>query len=848
MSIKKLHRSFAGGELTPELLGRVDLQKFQTGLDTCRNFVSLSYGPAANRPGFGYVLETKDSSKRSALIPFTYSTSQAYVLEFGDQYMRIHTQGATLLNAAQNVTGVTQASPAVLTYTGADPTNGQWAYLSGITGMVELNGRYVKIANVNTGANTFELTDLNGNAINSVPYGAYVSGGTFATVFEIATPYLEADLLDLHYTQSADVLTITHPGYQQRELRRLGATNWTLTALSFTPTQTAPTEVRVAATVGSGSTRYRYKVTAIATDGLEESLGSIEATQAPSSFTAFTKANPGVFTTSGAHNLAVDELAYVSSIGGMVEITDGYYKINSVPTGTTGSLKTTAGVVVDTTTYTTYTSGGTIAECGVTNDLTTSGNKNTVTWTNASGAIRYNVYKEQNGVFGYVGQASDGTVGFVDNNITPDMTRTIPETEDPFTSANNYPSAVGYFKGRRWFAGTNNKPQNLWGTKAGTEANMTYSIPVNDDDRIAVRLTARQANTIRHIVPLGDLLLFTSGAEWRITSQNSDAITPTSIDYKTEGYIGANNVQPVVTSRSVIYAQDRGGRVREMLYKWESQGYDTNDISIMAPHLFDAYSITSMAYTRAPYSVAWCVRSDGTLLGCTYVPEHQVIGWHRHDTDGTFEAVAAIPEGAEDVLYAIIKRTIGGATKRFLERLHTRTFAALEDCFFVDAGITYEGAPATVIGGLWHLEGKEVVGLADGAVFSGKTVTDGAITLERAASTVQVGLAYTCDLKTLPLTAEAMQAVGQWNVKNVNAVRMRVRETSHLQAGPSFSELREFAQRTTEPYGSPPALYSGIAEISLDPDWGDDAAVCVRQDKPLPTTVLSMAMEVEIGG
>ena len=762
MTVKSLLRSFAGGEITPELFGRLDLAKFQTGLELAENFITLAHGPAVNRPGFGYVLRTKYNDKKAHLLPFIYSTSQAYVLEFGDQYLRIHTQNATVLNTAQNVSAVTQANPGVLTYVGTDPTNGTWMYVQSLGGMTQLNGRWVKVANVNAGANTFELQDLNGNNVNTTSYTAYTSGGTVSPIYEISTPYLEADLFDLHFTQSADVLTIAHPSYQQRELKRLGATNWTLSTFTFSPTQAAPTSP-VATATGAGAITYYYKVTAIASDGLEESL----------------------------------------------------------PTSA--------------------------ASC--TNNLATAGNYNTITWTNASGAIRYNVYKNLNGVYGYIGQSSDGATGLKDDNITADMSKTIPETEDPFVAAGNYPTAVGYFKGRRWFAATDNKPQNLWGTRSGTEKNMTYSIPTQDDDRIAVRLTARQANRIRHIVPLGDLLLLTSGEEWLITSQNSDAITPTSIDYKTQGYIGASNVQPIVTSRSVLYAQDRGARIREMLYRWESQGYDTNDISVMAPHLFEGHSIKCLTYMRAPFTVAWAVREDGTLLGCTYMPEHQVVGWHHHTTpDAEIESACVIPEGDEDVLYLIVKRTLGTGVVRQVERMHTRQFSTIADCFFIDSGLTYSGSAATTISGLWHLEGETVGGLADGAVFKNKVVTGGAITLDDAASAVHVGLLYDASLKTLPFTSEAAQAFSQGTKKNVNRAHLRVKDSSSVYVGPSFGKLTQYRQRTTEPYGSPPSLVTGLITLAITPSWSDDGAICLRQSDPLPVSVLSMILEVELGG
>ena len=766
MNIRSFTRSYAGGELTPELHARLDLAKHQTGLRTCRNFEVLPHGPVQNRAGFKYVIETKDSTKESILLPFIFSSSQNYALEFGHQYMRIHTQGGTLLNTAQNITDISQDNPGVLTYDGADPANGTWMYLSGIGGMTQLNGRYVKVANVNTGANTFELTDIHGGGgIDTTNFGLYTSGGTMAPVYEIATPYTEADLtsLELHYTQSQDVFTLVHPSYAPRELRRVGATNWTLTTPTFAPTIATPAAPTVTAPVASGAdTTYTYVTTALAADGLEESLAS-----------------------------PPDD---------------------------------------------------------VSNKLSTAGNYNSIVVANTSGAVRMNVYRLISGLYGYVGQTTPGGT-FIDDNITPDPSRTPPENDTPFGSTDNYPGAVGYFNGRRWFGGTNNKQQNLWATRSGTESNMSYSIPTRDDDAIRVRLTSRQANRIRHIIPLSDLLLLTSGAEWRVTSQNSDAITPASISYRPEDYIGASALTPLVTNSAVLYAQDRGGRVREMKYKWEQQGYLTRDISILAPHLFDEYTLTSSAWTRARVPVAWWVRDDGKLLGLTYVPDHQVEAWHWHDTDGEFESVCSVPEGAEDALYAIVKRTINGRTVRYVERKEYRTFTDQEDCFFVDAGSTYDGAAATTISGLWHLVGETVSILADGAVQPQQEVSaTGTITLEQEASVVHIGLPYTCDIETLPLAVEGAAAFGQGMVKNVNKALLRVYESSGIKVGPSFDKLVEFKQRTTEPYGSPPALYTGIVPITLTPTWQQDGSICLRQPDPLPVTLLATTLEVAMGG
>jgi len=769
--MKTYLRSFAGGEITPELFGRLDTTKFQTGLAKCLNFEVRPHGPVVNRAGTTYVLDTKDSSKKSILIPFIYSTTQAYALEFGDRYMRIHASGATVLETGLVIAGISQANPGVLTYTGSDPSNGDMMYLSGIVGMTELNGRFVLVSNVDAVANTFKLHDLNDVNIDTSGFTAWAAGGTAARVYTLATPYIEADLPNLEFTQSSDVLTITHTSYQARELVRVGATNWTLTAIASAPTQAAPTAVVVTPNA-AGAVTYEYVVTAIGTNGLEESLKSV---------------------------------------------------------------------------------AGSNAAC---QDLSVAGAFNTVTWTNATGALRYNVYRKVNGLYGYVGQSADGAAGFKDQNIIPNAGETPPETDDPIGSSTpdgpaheNHPGAVGYHQSRRWFAGSVAKPQNVWATRSGTESNFTYSYPTRDDDAITARLTSRQANTIRHLIALDDLLALNSGAVWRIDAGgNAGPVTPGNIDYRIQGTTGVAQVRPVVTSSAILYSADRGAHINEIKFSWQAQGYTAADVSLMAPHLFDGYTIVSMAFTQTPHPTLWCVRSDGVLLGLTYVPEHEIAAWHQHDTDGYFESVCAIPEGIEDVLYCIVKRTINGNVKRFIERKESRRFATLADSYIVDCGMKYDGAPATIFTGAHHLAGAEVSILADGAVQTRQTVTaDGKITLGQAASKVSYGLPITADIETLPLQAE-IEAFGQGTNKNINKLYVSVYQSGSLFIGPTFAKLTEAKWRTIEPYGSPPSLRSGTVPVVITPTWTPDAGVCIRVTDPLPLTVRGLVPDTAFGG
>jgi hypothetical protein len=729
MGVRKLAYSFSGGEVTPEFWGQINDGKFQTGLATCRNMLVLPHGPVANRAGTAYVNTAKKPTKRTRVLPFSFSVSQTMVLEFGEFYIRFHTQGATLLYAA----------PAAY--------NGATAYAV---------GDLVSSA----GVNYYCKAATTGNAPPNATYWYPLPSAP--NVYEIPSPYAEADLFDLHYVESGDVLTIVHPNYPSAELKRLGPTNWNLTSIGFVSSLAAPGGVAVAAT-GAGAITYDYVVTSVGATGLEESAQSANVT--------------------------------------------------------------------------------------TTNSLPTAGNFNTITWA-STGATRYNVYKRSNGLYGYIGQTDALT--FKDDNITANLAKTPPIANNPFGAAGYYPGAVSYHEQRRCFAGSTNEPQNLRMTRSGTESNMSYSIPSRDDDSVNIRVAAREANAIRHIVPLTNLLLLTAAAEWRVTSINTDAITPSSISVKPQSYVGANNVQPVIVNNNLIFAAARGGHLRELTFSAQANnytgGYLNGDLSLRAPHLFDNLDVVDMAYAKAPFPVVWAISSNGRLLGLTYVPEQQLGPIHWHDTDGLFESCCVVAEGNEDRLYVVVNRTVGGVQTRYIERMASRQFATAADAFFVDAGATYSGAPATVITGLNWLEGKTVSVLGDGAVFPQKVVTGGAITIEQACSKVQVGLPITADVQTLPLFAAVDNGYAQGRLKNINRVWLRVYKSSGVFAGPSIPRLVQFKQRTTESYGSPPALVSAEIEIVTEPSWQDGGQIYVRQSDPLPLTLVSMTLEAEIGG
>lgn len=496
------------------------------------------------------------------------------------------------------------------------------------------------------------------------------------------------------------------------------------------------------------------------------------------------------------------------------------------------------------------------AQAACVNDLSIAGNKNLISWSAVTGAGRYVVYRLDNGVYGYIG----GTAGlsFVDENIVADLADTPQAARNPFVGAGNYPRCATFVEQRLGFASTNNDPQAVWLSQSANYENFGYSQPSKASDAVTFRIKASQVNEIRSMLQTKGLMLLTSGAEWIVSGgSQSDAITPSAIKIDNQGYRGAARVQPIAVGNTVLFAQDRGGVVRDFSYQFADDAYVGKDLTILARHLFEGKNIKSWAYAQAPYSIAWVVLDDGSLVSLTYMKEHEVWAWTRHESgaDAYFECVSVIADGNEDVPYFIVRRTIDGQTKRYIERLHTREFSSVEDAFFVDCGLTYTGAAATTISGLDHLEGEEVVALSNGNVVRNLTVSGGAVTLPQSTTKAHIGLPMVSALQTLDLDLGNVQGLGtvQGRMKSVAEVTLRVEKTRGIWTGPKDggrddeSRLVEYKQRSTEAWNEAIQLYTGDIRITPHWDWNTGGNMWVKQFDPLPMTILAVMPDVAIG-
>ena len=885
MAFRLYQQAFNGGEISPEMYGRAADPKYQAGLAKCSNFLIDPRGPAVARPGFQHVNSTKYADKKARLLPFTFSTTQAMVLEFGDKYIRFHTAGQTVLKS------------------------------------------------------------------DGTPY-------------EIASPYAADDVFDIHYDQSGDIITLVHPSYAPRELRRYGPTDWRLVIPSFTSPLSPPSAPKVVQSINSEVTNKedytrKYAVTALYADGTSESsIGAATAIKCnpygSGAYNTITwtsvqgagmyrvyRDQGGVWCYIGQTNeLSIidenidpdasitppryDDPFYMSKGITSVTVTNGgsgysnldsgvgsitglsiqYSYRGSIPFGTPtariydeknyGSGATATVVFRKWTETKTEEIGGDgdnnetyqiqhlfISGVTVTNpgkgykkpkveidpkaagsfwqllspdkkkktlDLPTTTLLPQVWVTDSTGTGAELKAVVSDGKIVAINVLKGGS-GYTSPTVVISATEGSGASASASTgTAGDFPGAVAHFEQRRWFGGTPSRPNNIWATKSGTESDMSYSLPTQDDDRIAVRVAAREANRIQHFVPLSHLILLTGSAEWRVSPMNNDAITPSSMSVRPQSYIGCNSVQPVVVNNSCLYAAGRGGHLRECGYSYEAGGFITNDVCVRANHLFDNLDILDLAFGKAPFPIVWAVSSAGNLIAFTYIPEQQVGGFSSIETKGTFESCAVVSEDEEDILYVVVRRTINGQTKRFVERMHEIKWTSLEETMHVDCSGTYRGAPKTEITGINWLEGETVSILADGGVEPPQKVTNGTIVLEKAASIVHIGLPYNADMETLPIAIGGLAdgSYGSAHKKNVRSVELRVVNTSGFSAGPSFDKLEEFPARSTEYAGTPPQPTTDALGVEVSPQWNSNGQVCIRQANPLPLKVVSLTSVLEL--
>lgn len=712
--------NFTSGELSPFIEGRVDVSKYFNGAKTLENVLISQYGGVYRTPGSIYAAEAKDSSKEIRIISFQFSVEQAYIIEIGDQYMRFYKDGGQIVETDKVISAISQANPAVVTANSHGFSTGEQVYINSVAGMTELNGKRFTVTRID--ANTFSL-----QGVDSTSYMPYSSGGVAQRVYEITTPYLESDLFNLQFAQSADVLYIVHKGYKPRKLTRTGHTSWSLDEIEFINGPYMP-------------------------DNSDDTH-----TLAPSAAT-------GSITI-----VSTKDVFAGGQVGGFFRIKDGYCRITSV----TDAKNANAEVLLD------------LGIAVATDD-----------W-----------------------------------------------AEGAWSDYRGYPSSVTFYEQRLFFAGSNSEPQTVWGSKNYEFENFTPGS--NDDDALTYEINSEQVNACRWLSAGRKLSVGTAGGAFNLSGSGElDPLTPSNVNVRRETTYGSSNIIPKRIGNFVYYVQRNTRTIREFAYSFEIDSFESLDMTLLAEHITES-GIVDMDYQQSPNNVLWCVRADGQLATMTRQIDQKVIAWSRQTTDGAYESVAVIPQTEEDQVWTVVKRTINGQTKRYIEYFKPIDFGSDKtDAYFVHCGLSYDGVAASTFSGLEHLEGKTVSILVDGAVYADKVVSNGAVSLDGddTAEKVHIGLPYTSKVRTVRMESGSQLGTAQGKKKRIYEVVLRLYRTLGIKMGPDDDNLDEVLFRSTDDaMDDSPALFTGDTDpIPFGDDWSTDGQLTIVQEQPLPMTILAI--------
>jgi hypothetical protein len=792
------------GELSPFLEGRVDIGKYPNGLQICENFIPLIQGPAQRRAGTRNVSSVKDQNDRTWLMPFVFSSTDGWILEFGDQYIRFYTDRGQVLDGGLPYEIVSPYLLADLT-----DTNGTFRinYVQSADVVYLAHPSYPVYKLSRFGNTNWTITEVNTTAgpfqdVNSVKTTKVYSSGTTGTVTLTANQadffnanqvgsmfYMESQP-DFVYTpwETGKAITL---GLERRSDGNIYEAVNAATTASIKPTHTEGTR-------SDGGVNWKY---------LHSGYGWVKIT---------------AIVNTPLVNMVITGAANNGS--GLIRITSNAHGfVNGQPVDITGVTGTTEA-------------NGKWFVTGVaanTFDLLGS------TFTNA-----------------YV---SGGNAASMPNSqATAEVVSTLPSAvKDPANATykwafsawgvpyGGFPSHVTFFRERLTFA----RGDRIWMSVSADYENFAKKDAdvVTADRAISIQLASDQVSTVQWLAPSNGLIVGTTGPEFVVSEiTTSEPLGPNNVKASPQSAYGSRNVPAIRVGAAVLFIQRSGKKVREIKYDLNADAYVSIDDTILANHITKS-GIVSMAFAQEPDSVIWCARTDGKLLGFTFNREQDVIAWHRHPLggDGIVESVASIPspDSTRDDLWMIVRRTINGQTARYVEFIEKpyEDGDDPKDSFYVDSGATYSGAPTTLITGLSYLEGQVVDVLADGATHPQRTVTGGQITLQRNASKVQVGLPCPAVLQTMRIEAGSADGTAQGKVKRITRAIIRFLNTLGGKAGKTRSELDTIQFRTaSDPMNQAPPIFTGDQEVPWPAGYETEGQIMIVQDQPLPMTVVAI--------
>jgi hypothetical protein len=768
------------------------------------NFYPLVQGGARKRSGTRFVSEVKTSADMTRLIPFEFNTTQAYILEFGNLYMRVYKDGGQVLAGA---------GPAVFEI--ATP------YPSSTVDSIQ----YAQSADVLYLAHP----DYNPRKLIRTAHDAW----TLSIIAFDRVPFEPTNL---------DIAVKVRCSHTTGEGR-------TLTSASADATcDTTNTD----ATVTMDSTAEIRAGMAVSGSGIPASTTVASVTNA----TTFELSAAATVTATNA-TLTFQEALFTSAmIGGQFKLSEllgsnhGVWEPRSDNTDYSGALNVGESVYFENNVYE-LTDKDSNTKTGTSAPIHDVG-------TESDGKFFWEYLHSGSGYVTITAVAGDGFTA------TCDVVKTLPDSvvglvtdathrwaHGAWTGKNGYPRTVSFFEDRLWWAGTDNNPQTLWASKTSSYEN--HQIVDLDESAMIFTLNTDQVNVIEWINAGRKLTIGTAGGEFICSAAlEGEALSPGNVSVVRHSTYGSkSNVAPQRVEQVLLFVQRAGRKLRELVYDDTVNSYVAPDMTVLADHI-TLGGINRMAFQQEPNRMVWATLATGDLICFTYERGQQVTAWHRHTlggTDSKVESVAVIPhpDGDQDQLWLVVSRTIGGVTKRFVEFMEPEWLRsnARTSAFFIDSGLSYSGVAVTSVTGLSHLEGQTVSILADGATHPDRVVASGTVTMDRSAEVVHVGLPYSATLQTMRLEGGASDGTAQGKTKRITNVVVRLDQTGGgLRYGPTEvdADMDEFHLRDSyDPMTEAVPLFDGDTDVLPWPaGYEQDGKVTIRHTLPLPCTITAI--------
>lgn len=646
--------------------------------------------------------------------------------------------------------------------------------------------------------------------------------------YTVTTTYTTAQLRDLHFVQSNDVVYIFHPDVAPRKLSRTDHTDWTIADVDwlrgpFEDENTGDTTITPSATTGTITlTASTATFNANHVGALWQVTHTIEGAEVSGDLTAVGNSS----TVSIRHNQNYEFITN-GTWDGTINIQRSYdsgstYKdVLVYPNKNSRNASYPGTEEVDDAIYrirmTAYTSG----TCAY----------SLVTYTHdVDGIVDITVFTSTTVVTGTVDYELGGTGA------------TTRWAEGAWSDDNGWPRTACFYQDRLIIGGNAELPVTIWASQTSDYENMLFA--GEEDDAIVYEIAGAQQNPIVWLFDGKGIIVGTSGSVMRVASANStdDGLTFKNISSSRISSTGSTTIQPVGIGETIIFIDRDKRRVRALGYDLQSDGYIAPDLTMLAEHISDPCFV-EMAVQQSPDPIVWFIRQDGVVCGMTFNAEENVLAWHRH-TIGVADSVAVIPGNGEDEVWFATNRVLNSSTKYMIEQMQPQNWGSdQEDIFFVDCGLTYDGVETTTLTGLDHLNNEDVQICGNGGYYQLETVSGGSVTLDEGMTVAQVGIGYTSNLVTFPI--ESGQSLGL--KKRMPEVVLAFYKTLLCEYGLFGGDMYPILfDNNTLIYGGADDLFTGYRRLGMDTHDSEELEIHVRQTQPFPMTVTVIVPRMEI--